>query len=158
MNKDMKPNRWRIPHVDDILEDLYERKIFTNIELLSGYRKIHLEERCKDMKNFCCRYGTFQLELMPLEIMNVRDSFQIMMERLLRLLTFVDVYLDDIVIKLNIEQENHELMKQVFRILRKHELKVTLKKSFLMLKWTLLLGHIVNENIVHTDPYEIDEL
>ena len=71
----MVTDRWSMPYVDEILEDLSGGKFFTSLDLLSGYWLIRMDELRKEKTNFRCQYGTLQFEIIPFGLMNAPRSF-----------------------------------------------------------------------------------
>ena len=66
----MKRDRWQVPRVDEIFDEISGSTVSTTIDLFQGYRQINVEKSCKEKKKFICRYGTFQFEVMPFGFMN----------------------------------------------------------------------------------------
>ena len=59
LNAIMKRDRWPMPRVDEIFDEINGSKIFTTIDLFQGYWQIRMDEACKEKTTFICRYGTF---------------------------------------------------------------------------------------------------
>ena len=76
----MKPDRWPLPRIQEIFEDLAEGKLLTTLGLFSGYWQILLANDCREKTTFVCRYGTYQFIVMPFCLMNAPATFQRMME------------------------------------------------------------------------------
>lgn len=98
LNSRMKTKPWPIPQTQEIFDALGGSRVFTTLDLFSGYRQIRMAEDCKEKTAFICRFGTFQFEVMPFGLMNAPFTFQKVMDHLFNDLEFVHVYLDDIVI------------------------------------------------------------
>ena len=65
LNSIMPGDRWPLPRVDEILDDMRGSSVFTKIDIFQGYWQIKMDETCKEKAVFICRYGTFQLEVIP---------------------------------------------------------------------------------------------
>ncbi len=78
----MHIDRWSLPRVDKILDDMLGSSLFTTIDLFQGYWQIKMTENCREKAAFKCRYGTFQFEVMPFGPMNSQARFQRMIERI----------------------------------------------------------------------------
>ena len=94
----MKADKWPLPKMEKIFDDLEGSKVFTTLDLFSGYWKVRMASWCKEQTTFVCRYGTFQFEVMPFGHMSSPSTFQRMLDGVFRDLPFVRVYLDDVVV------------------------------------------------------------
>lgn len=94
----MKDDRWHITKIKEILDDLDGGKLFSTLELFSGYWKIRVAVSCKEKNNLVFRFGTFQLEAMNLGLMNAPSNFQRMMGQIFADLELMHTYLDDVVV------------------------------------------------------------
>lgn len=67
MNNKKEDDRWPLPNIEEILEDLNSSSIFTALDLFSvywkTYWKIRMKERCKEIATFLRRFGTFKFEV-----------------------------------------------------------------------------------------------
>ena len=98
LNQRMKPDRWPIPRIQEIFDDLEGSVVFSTLDLFSGYWQVRMANECKEFTTFVCRFGTFKFEVMPFGLMNAPSTFQRMMDVILAGLKFVRVYLDDVVV------------------------------------------------------------
>ena len=83
LNAVMKRERWPMPRVDEIFDEINGSTVFTTNDLFQGYWQIKMEESCNEKTTIICRYGTFQFEVMPFGLMNSGATFQRMMDRIL---------------------------------------------------------------------------
>lgn len=60
LNDVMKRNRWQIPRVDEIFEEIKGSTVFTAIDIFQSYWQIKMDGACKEMTMFLCIYGTFR--------------------------------------------------------------------------------------------------
>jgi len=155
LNNIMVPNRWPLPLVDEIIEDLKGSTVFSTFDLFQGYWQIKMNEACKEMTTFICKFGTYQFEVMPFGLMNSQATFQRMMDRILLKVENVRCYVDDIVVFSATIQEHLIHLETVMELLKKHGLGVRLKKCYFMQPRIELLGHFVDAAGVHTDYRKI---
>ena len=158
LNAVMKQDRWPMPKVEEIFDEVKGSKIFTAIDLFQGYWQIKMDEACKEKTTFICRYGTFQFEVMPFGLMNSGATFQRMMDKMLCNVKNVKCYVDDVVIHSATAEEHLEHLETVFKLLRKHGLRLRLKKCSFMQPRVELLGHIVDSNGVHVEDSKVDRV
>jgi hypothetical protein len=155
LNAIMKPDRWPLPNIEEILDDLQGCRYFSTIDLFSGYWQVKVSESCKEKTTFVCKYGTFSFEVMPFGLMNAPATFQRMMDRILSQLPFVQVYIDDVVIFSKTLKEHVEHIFQTIKTIGAHGLKLKLSKCFFAHPEIKVLGHVVNEQGVSTDPDKV---
>lgn len=75
LNKRIKVDRFPLPKIQEIFEELGGGDVFSTSDLFSGYRQIRLEESFKEEITFVYRFGTFKFELMPFGFMNATSTF-----------------------------------------------------------------------------------
>ena len=65
LNQTMKAERWPLPKIEEILDDLEGSAYFTSLDFFSSYWQTRIAQQCKKMTTFVCRYGTYKFEVMP---------------------------------------------------------------------------------------------
>ena len=159
LNKIVKPVSFPLPLIDDILCLLGKAKYFTALDLKSGYWQVQLDEKSKEKTAFACHKGLFQFNRMPFGLSNAPAVFQELMNIVLQgQEDFSIAYLDDILIFSETAEEHLEHIQQVFDRLRKHGLKLKLKKCSFFQEQTEYLGFIINEQGVKPDPKKVDAI
>lgn len=116
----MKRDGWPVPRFDEIFDEINGSKILTTIDLFQVYWQIKMDEMCKDETTFVCRYGSYQFEVIPFELMNWAATFQRMMEILLANVNNVKCLLNDVLIHSATEEEQILHLETVLKLLRKH--------------------------------------
>lgn len=59
LNLVMKADRWPLPKVQEIFDDLGDSSFFTTLDLFTGYWQVRMDDHCKEKTNFVCRFGNF---------------------------------------------------------------------------------------------------
>ena len=59
LNSQMKPDKWPLPKVQEIYDDLEGSKVFSTLDLFSGYWQVRMADECNEKTTFACRNGTF---------------------------------------------------------------------------------------------------
>ncbi|CAI5461314.1 unnamed protein product [Closterium sp. Yama58-4] len=141
LNKQTVKNKYPIPRIDDLLDQLRGATVFSKLDLRSGYWQIKMADNSIHKTAFRTRYGSYEYLVMPFGLCNAPPTF---LECVLRPLLdeCVVVYLDDILIYSKNMKEHVEHLRKVFEILRKNKFYVKLSKSDFALKKVQFLGHM----------------
>ncbi|KRZ67383.1 Retrovirus-related Pol polyprotein from transposon 17.6 [Trichinella papuae] len=143
-----------IPRIDDTLDALAGAKWFSTLDLVSGYWQVEVAEEDREKTAFSTLLGLFQFRVMPFGLCNAPATFQRLMEKALRGLTWKTcfVYLDDIIVFGKTEEEHLERLEGVLSRLQSVGLKIKPEKCQLMRQSVHYLGHVVTQHGVGTDP------
>jgi len=130
LNKLTILNRYPLPLMGELKDRVAGGKIFTKLDLKDRYHLLRIREGDKWKTAFSTRYGHFEYKVMPFGLVNTPTIFQAMMNKILRefLHHGVVVYLDDILIYSESEEEHIELVKKVLAKLEEHQLAVSVTK------------------------------
>ena len=158
LNSKMKPDKWPLRNIEEIFDDLEGSKVFSTLDLFSGYWQVRMGEECKEKTTFVCCYGTFQFEVMPFGLMNALSTFQRMMDYVFRDILFVRVYLDDVVVFSDSMSSHVEHMLQVFEAIAKSGLKLKIEKCAFAQSQTKLLRHVFSAEGIAVDQEKISAI
>jgi hypothetical protein len=150
VNKVTVKDRTPLPLMSELRERLGRAKIFTKLNLKNGYNLIRIAEGDEWKTAFRTRYGLFECLVMPFELCNAPGTFQAIINKVLQELLDegVIVYIDDILIYSEDEENHVELVKKVLEQLRTNHLCVSIKKSVFHAPEVEYLGyHISSEGI-----------
>ncbi|CAI7850895.1 unnamed protein product [Closterium sp. NIES-54] len=158
LNKQTIKNKYPIPRIDDLLDQLRGATVFSKLDLRSGYWQIRMADNSIHKKAFRTRYGSYEYLVMPFGLTNAPATFEAEMNHILRPLVdeCVVVYLDDILIYSRDMKQHIEHLRRIFEILRRGKFYVKLSKSVFALKKVQFLGHMVSAQGVHVDPKKIE--
>ncbi|GJP39194.1 hypothetical protein CLOM_g23584 [Closterium sp. NIES-68] len=158
LNKQTIKNKYPIPRIDDLLDQLRGATVFSKLDLRSGYWQIRIADESVHKIAFRTRYGSYEYLGMPFGLTNAPATFQAEMNHILRPLLdeCVVVYLDDILVYSRDMQQHVEHLRRVFEILRRERFYVKLSKSDFALEKVQFLGHIVSTQGVHVDAKKIE--
>ena len=108
LNKITVRNRYPIPQIDDLLDQLKGAKYFSKIDLKSGYHQVPIEPSDLWKRAFKAKEGLFKWRVIPFGLTNALETLMRLMDDILQLFTnsFVVVYLDDIMIFSQTWEEN----------------------------------------------------
>ena len=151
-------NRYPLPRIDEMFDQLRSARYFTKLDLRSGYWQIRVAERDVPKTAFRTRYGHFEFTVMPFGLTNAPATFQALMNRVLRpyLDDFACVYLDDILVYSADLDQHVAHLRQVLDALRQNQLYAKLSKCEFARAEVEYLGHIVGGGRLRMDPKKIE--
>ncbi|OIR56055.1 MAG: uncharacterized protein A8A55_3199, partial [Amphiamblys sp. WSBS2006] len=158
LNRVTRKCRVPIPRIDETLDRLGSAKIFTALDLKSGYHQIPMAEEDIPKTAFSTRYGLFEYKKMPFGLCNAPATFTRAMNQVLRPLLdkSVVVYLDDILVYSKDRETHREDVKQVLRRLEEHGLKINEKKCVWNKEKVNFLGYVIENGSIGVDPNKAD--
>ncbi|GJU21345.1 putative reverse transcriptase domain-containing protein [Tanacetum coccineum] len=157
LNKLTIKNRYPLPRIDDLFDQLQGACCFSKIDLRSGYHQLRVREEDIPKTAFRTRYGHFEFTVMPFGLTNAPAIFMDLMNRVCKpyLDKFVIVFIDDILIYSKSEEEHEVHLKTILDLLEKEKLYAKFSKCEFWLKEVQFLGHVVNRDGIHVDPSKI---
>ena len=156
LNKITVPNRYPLPRVDDLLDKLQGAKVFSSLDLLSGYHQIRLQESDVPKTAFRTPFGLFEYKVMPFGLTNAPSVFMATMNDMLAHLPFCVVYLDDILIFSKTPKEHVQHVEAVLKVLEENQFLIKLKKCDFFKQELLYLGHIISAAGIKPDPKKVE--
>jgi len=149
-----------VPRVGELLDILGSASIFSKLDLLSGYHQVRMSEESITKTAFSTRYGTFEYLVVPFGLSNAPPTFMRAMHNIFHDLLdkILILYLDDILIFSNSEEDHLKHLEQVFMRLRAHKLYAKLSKCEFLMKEISFLGHVLSAGSVAMDPEKISAI
>ncbi len=149
-----------MPQITDILDSLQEAKVFSTLDLKSGYWQVEMDPASVQKTAFVTASGLYEFLCLPFGLKNAAASFQRLMEQVLRehKNKCCMVYIDDIIVySIDIQSHLHHL-KQVFQSLHKAGLTLNLKKCKLICSSLDYLGHTITADGVKMNADKVDAI
>jgi len=158
LNKLTIKNKYPLPRIDDLLDQLRGAAVFSKIDLGSGYHQILVRPEDVQKTVFRSRYGHYEYVVMPFGVTNAPTIFMDYMNRIFRpyLDQFVVVFIHDILIYSKSREEHVEHLRVVLGILREHQLYGKLSKCEFWLEEVQFLGHVISAQGIAVDPAKIE--
>lgn len=121
LNKVTIKNRYPLPRINDLFDQLKDIAIFSKIDLRSGYHQLRTKVSNTHKITFKTRYGHHEFMLLPFDLTNSPTTFMNLMNNLYQeyLENFLLVFLDDILVYLRNEEEHNHDMILTLEVLRK---------------------------------------
>ena len=157
LNKITVKDRTPLPLMTELREQVAKAKVFTKLDLRHGYNLIRIAKGDEWKTAFRTKYGLFEYLVMPFGLCNAPASFQAMINEVLRELLDegVIVYIDDILIYSETEEEHVLLVKKVLEKLKKANLCVAINKSHFHVKEVDYLGYIISDKGISLSPEKV---
>ncbi|GKA99907.1 hypothetical protein Tco_0827901 [Tanacetum coccineum] len=160
LNKLTVKNRYPLPRIDDLFDQLQGSRVYSKIDLRSGYHQLRVREEDIPKTAFRTRYGHYEFQVMSFGLTNAPAVFMDLMNRVCKpyLDKFVIVFIDDILIYSKNKKEHEEHLKLILRLLKKEELYAKFSKCEFWLSKVQFLGHVIDSEGIHVDPAKIESI
>nr|XP_029144801.1 uncharacterized protein LOC112708782 [Arachis hypogaea] len=160
LNKVTVKNKYPLPRIDDLMDQLQGAGVFSKIDLRSGYHRIRVRDEDIPKTAFRTRYGHYEYTVMSFGLTNAPAIFMDYMNRIFHpyLDKFVVVFIDDILIYSKTEDEHAEHLRTVLQILKDRKLYAKLSKCEFWKSEVKFLGHVVSKHGIAVDPAKVEAL
>jgi hypothetical protein len=159
LNKHTIPDRYPIPRIDALLDKVGQNRIFTSLDLQSGYHQMLLHDSDVPKTAFVTHKGQYQFKVLCFGLTNAPSAFQRLMNHTLQDFieqNIVQVYLDDILVMSATPEQHLTHLNQVLTRLQDKGLHVKLSKCDWGRQELKFLGHIIGNGTVRPDPVKIE--
>nr|GEV01846.1 putative reverse transcriptase domain-containing protein [Tanacetum cinerariifolium] len=138
LNKLTVKNRYPLSRIDDLFDQLQGSRVYSKIDLRSGYHKLRVREEDIPKTAFRTRYDHYEFQVMPFGLTNAPTIFMDLMNRS--------------------EEEHAKHLKSILKLLKKEELYAKFSKCVFWLSKVQFLGHVINSEGIHVDPAMIESI
>ena len=160
LNKVTIRNQYPLPRINDLFDQLQGAKVFSKIDLRSGYHQLKIRSEDVPKTAFRTRYGHSEFLVMPFGLTNAPAVFMDLMNRIFKpyLDQFVIVFIDDILIYSGSKEDHEEHLRVVLQILRENQLYAKFSKCQFWLDSVAFLGHVISAEGVSVDPQKTEAI
>jgi hypothetical protein len=153
-------NKYPLPRIDVLFDQLAGAKVFSKIDLRSGYHQIKIRPCDIPKTAFSTRYGLYEYLVMSFGLTNAPAYFMYLMNSVFmkELDKFVVVFIYDILIYSKNEEEHAEHLRIVLQRLRDHKLYAKFSKCEFWLDSVKFLGHTISKDGISVDPSKVQEV
>ncbi|GKF23739.1 putative reverse transcriptase domain-containing protein [Tanacetum coccineum] len=156
----MVKNRYPLPRIDDLFDQLQGSSVYSKIDLRSGYHQLRVRGEYISKTAFRTRYGHYEFQVMPFGLTNAPVVFMDLMNRVCKpyLDKFVIIFIDDILIYSKNKQEYEGHLKLILELLNKKELYAKFSKCEFWIPKVQFLGHVIDSKGIRVDPAKIKSI
>ncbi|OMO91869.1 reverse transcriptase [Corchorus capsularis] len=158
LNKVTVKNKYPLPRIDDLFDQLQGSQVFSKIDLRSGYHQLKIKADDVPKTTFRTRYAHYEFLVMPFGLTNAPAAFMDLMNRIFKqyLDQFVVVFIDDILIYSKSDEEHENHLRIVLQTLRDKQLFAKFSKCEFWMRSVAFLGHVISKDGISVDPKKIE--
>ncbi|GKC40436.1 putative reverse transcriptase domain-containing protein [Tanacetum coccineum] len=153
LNKLTVKNRYPLPRIDDLFDQLQGSSVYSKIDLRSGYHQLRVRDKDIPKTAFRTRYGHYEFQVMPFGLTNAPAVFMDLMNHVCKpyLDKFVIVFIDDILIYSRNKEEHANHLRIILELLKKEKLYAKFSKCDFWIHIVQFLGHLIDSQGLHVD-------
>jgi transposase InsO family protein len=156
LNKITIKDRYPLPYIDDLLDKLHGGRVFTKLDLASGYHQVRIHPDDCHKTAFIAPDGFYEYKVIPFGLANAPAAFMRMMHQLLRQhRRYAIVYLDDVLIFSKTVAEHKVHVEGVLQSVRRARLRLSESKCVFGAQETTFVGFKVNRYGIHTEEKKV---
>jgi hypothetical protein len=150
-------NKYPLPRIEDLFDQLKGARVFSKIDLRSGYHQLRIRPSDIAKTAFTTRYGLYEYTVMSFGLTNAPAYFMYLMNKVFMeyLDKFVVVFIDDILLYSRSEEEHEGHLRLVLQKIRDNQSYVKLSKCEFWLKEVSFLGHVITRGGIAVDPGKV---
>ncbi|GJS36295.1 putative reverse transcriptase domain-containing protein [Tanacetum coccineum] len=160
LNKLTVKNRYPLPRIDDLFDQLQGSSVYSKIDLRSGYHQQRVRDEYIPKTVFKTRYRHYEFQVMPFGLTNAPVVFMDLMNHVCKpyLDKFMIVIIDDILIYSCNKEENANHLRIILELLKKEKLYAKFSKCDFWIRIVQFLGHLIDSQGLHVDPAKIEAI
>ena len=148
-----------LPNIDQLYTKLRGAKVYTTLDLRSGYYHIELGKGSHAKTAFVTPFGKYEFNMVPFGLAQAPTYFQVFISKVLKgLHSFTMAYLDDIIIFSNDEEEHLEHLRIIFQHLKEAGLKLKRSKCDFIKRHIQYLGYLISQDGIQPLPEKLESI
>jgi hypothetical protein len=160
LNEVTVKNKYLLPRIDDLFDQLRGACVFSKIDLRLGYHQLKIRKCDIPKTTFVSRFGLYEYTVMSFGLTNAPPYIMYLMNKVFMeyLDKFVVVFINDILVYSRIEEEHEEHLRLALQKLREHRLYAKLNKCEFWMKQVAFLGHVILKGGISVDPSKVQDV
>jgi hypothetical protein len=158
LNKYLRREEFQLPDFEAMAAELSEAKVYSTIDLLSGFWQFGLDKASAELLTFATPFGRYQYNRLPFGLSCAPEMFHKRVVECLSGIPGVIVYIDDILIWGRTKEEHDARLAQVLEKLKDKEFSLNPKKCVMSQTSVKFLGHIVENGELKVDPAKVEAI
>ena len=160
MNRVTIRNQYPLPRIDELFDQFQGSRVYSKIDLRSGYHRLRVQEGDVHKTAFRTRYRHYEILVMPFGLTNAPRAFMDLMSWVFQpyLDRFIIVFIDDILVYSGCPKEHSEHLRIALQTLRERQLYAKLSKCRFWLDRVTFQGHVILAEGVSVDPQKIEDV
>ncbi|GJR00896.1 putative reverse transcriptase domain-containing protein [Tanacetum coccineum] len=157
LNKLTIKNRYSLPRIDDVFDQLQGLSVYSKIDLRSSYHQLRVRDEYIPKTAFRTRYGHYEFQVIPFGLTNAHVVFMDLMNRVCK--PYLDKFMivfDDILIYSHNKEEHANHLRIILELLKKEKLYAKFSKCDFWIRIVQFLGHLIDSQGLHVDPAKIE--
>jgi hypothetical protein len=153
-------NKYPLPRIDILFDQLAGARVFSKIDLCSGYHQIKIRDEDITKTAFSTRYGLYEYLVMSFGLTNALAHFMYLMNYMFmpELDKFVMVFIDDILVYSKSTEDHEEHLQVVLQRLWDHQLYAKFSKCEFWINEVPFLGHVISSEGIAVDPSKVRDV
>jgi hypothetical protein len=153
-------NKYPLPRIEDLFYQMRGARVFSKIDLRSGYHQMKIRPSDIPKTAFSTRYGLYEFTVMSCGLTNAPAYFMNLMNKVFMeyLDRFVVVFIDNILIYSRSDSDHEEHLRLVLQKLRDNQLYAKYSKCEFWINEVPFLGHIISNGGISVDPAKVKEI
>jgi hypothetical protein len=151
-------NKYPLPRIEDLFDQMRGARVFSKIDLRSGYHQMRIRPSDIPKTAFSTRYGLYEFTVMSFGLTNAPAYFMDLKNNVHDLDRFVVVFIDDIFIYFKSNSDHEEHLRLVLQKLRDNQLYAKFNKCEFWIGEVPFLGHIISNGRISVDPAKVKEI
>jgi ribonuclease HI len=153
-------DKYPLPRIEDLFDQMRGARVFSKIDLRSGYHQMKIRPSDIPKTAFSTRYGLYEFTIMLFGLTNAPTYFMNLMNKVFMeyLDRFVVVFIDDILIYSKSESDPEEHLRLVLQKLRDNQLYAKFSKCEFWIDKVSFLGHIISNGGIAVDPAKVKKI
>nr|GEZ23775.1 putative reverse transcriptase domain-containing protein [Tanacetum cinerariifolium] len=154
------PNRYPLPRIDDLFDQLQGSSVYVKIDLRSVYHQLRVRDKDIPKTAFRMRYEHYKFQVMPFGLTNAPAVFMELMNHVCKpyLDKFLIVFIDDILIYSRNKEEHVNHRRIILELLQKDKLYAKFSKCEIWIRMVQFLRHLIDSQGLHVDPAKIEAI